>query len=377
MKHLRLAAFIDQERVEIVKEWETFARSVCPPGKPMTGHELRDHANEILTAIVADMGSHQSASSQAAKSKGHGESGPLEEIGKIHAILRIDNGFTLTHMVAEYRALRASVLRLWENQGIDPKGVTRFNEAIDEALAEAVRCFTETTEAFRDQALGVLGHDLRTPLSTIVMASSSMLEADELDDGQQRMVTRIATNAARMTRMVADLIDLTKTRFGEAITINPVELDLERLGREVVANVDAREADGAPVATFTSSGDLRGTWDPQRIDQALVNLISNAIKHRSGGKVEVVAKDDGPEVLVTVRNGGEPIPPAVLAKMFEPRLRRVTDPSDTWVGLRMYISAQIAIAHGGTLTVSSTPETGTIFSLRLPRVAAPTPRESR
>ncbi|MBA3503549.1 MAG: RsbRD N-terminal domain-containing protein, partial [Deltaproteobacteria bacterium] len=200
MKHLRLAAFIDQERVEIVKEWETFARSVCPPGKPMTGHELRDHANEILTAIVADMGSHQSASSQAAKSKGHGESGPLEEIGKIHAILRIDNGFTLTHMVAEYRALRASVLRLWENQGIDPKGVTRFNEAIDEALAEAVRCFTETTEAFRDQALGVLGHDLRTPLSTIVMASSSMLEADDLDDGQQRMVSRIATNAARMTR---------------------------------------------------------------------------------------------------------------------------------------------------------------------------------
>lgn len=383
-KHLRLADFIDQRRVEIVKEWETFARSISPPGKPMTGSELRDHADEILTAIVADMGAHQSASSQAAKSKGHGEAGPLEEIGHIHARLRIDDGFTLTHMVAEYRALRASVLRLWEDQGTDPVGVTRFNEAIDEALAEAVRCFTETTDKFRDQALGVLGHDLRTPLSTVVMASSSMLESDELDDGQRRMVSRIATNAARMTRMVSDLIDLTKTRFGEVMQISPVALDLQRLGRDVIANVDARETDGTAVVTFTACGDLRGTWDAQRVDQALVNLITNAIKHRARGRVEVVARGEGSEVAVTVHNGGEPIAPALLANIFEPRLRRVTDPSDTWVGLGLYVTAQIAIAHGGTLTVSSTAETGTRFSLRLPRVppapttaTAPTPRGSR
>lgn len=377
MTHLRLADFIDQRRVEIVKEWETFARSVSPPGKPMTGSELRDHADQILTAIVADMKAHQSASSQAAKSKGHGEAGQLEAIGHIHAVLRIDNGFKLAHMVAEYRALRASVLRLWEDQGTDPVGVTRFNEAIDEALSEAVTCFAETTDGFRDQTLGVLGHDLRNPLSTVVMASSSMLESDDLDDGHRRMVTRIASSAARMTRMVADLIDLTKTRFGEVITISPATLDLEPLGREVVANVDVREADGAPVVTFTASGDLCGTWDVERIEQALVNLISSAIKHRARGKVEVVARGDGPEVVVTVHHGGKPIEPAVLAKILEPRVRRVADPSDTWVGLGLYVAAQITIAHGGTLTVTSTAEAGTLFSLRLPRVAtataAPTP----
>ncbi len=368
MKHPGLAEFIDKNRVEIVNEWEVFARSMSRPGRPMTRAELRDHADQILTAIVADMRSRQSASSQAAKSKGQGAAGELEAIGHVHAVLRIDNGFKLTQLVAEYRALRASVLRLWEAGGTDPVGVTRFNEAIDEALAEAVSSFTETTDAFRDQALGVLGHDLRNPLSTVVMASSSMLESDDLDDGQRRMLQRIATNATRMTRLVADLIDLTKTRFGEVITISPVSMDLEPLCRQVLAEIDAREADGAPVVTFTASGNLRGVWDVIRLEQALANLVNNAVKHRARGKVELVARVDGAEAVVSVRNGGAVIEPEALAKILEPRMRRVTAPTETFVGLGMYVSAQIAIAHGGSLTATSTTEAGTVFTLRLPRV---------
>ncbi|MBA3460922.1 MAG: HAMP domain-containing histidine kinase [Deltaproteobacteria bacterium] len=371
-KHLGLAEFIDQKRVKIVEEWEVFARSLSRPGRPMTGIELRDHADEILTAIVADMRSRQSASSQAAKSKGHAAAGELGAIGHVHAVLRIDNGFELTQLVAEYRALRASILRLWEDQESDPVGVTRFNEAIDEALAEAVSSFTDTTETFRDQALGVLGHDLRNPLSTVVMASSSMLESDDLDDGQRRMITRIANNAAKMTRLVADLIDLTKTRFGEVITISPTTLELADLCRRVVAEIDAREVDGAPVVTFSSTGDLRGSWDVDRIEQALVNLINNAVKHRARGKVEVSARGDGLEVIVSVHNGGPAITPALLEKILEPRVRRVTQPTDTFLGLNLYVTAQIAIAHGGELTVTSTAEAGTTFTLRLSRVAPAT-----
>lgn len=372
MKHLLLAEFIHTKRAEIVKEWETFARSVSPPGRSMTVRELRDHADEILTAIVADMGVAQSAGSQAAKSKGHGDAGPLQEIGKIHAELRIDNGFKLAHMVAEYRALRASVLRLWENQGSDPVGVTRFNEAIDEALTVAVTSFADTTDEFRDEALGVLGHDLRNPLSTIVMASSSMLASDELEEGQRRMLTRIANGATRMTRIVADLIDLTQTRFGEAISITPTELDLDRLCRKVVAAEATLDADGTPLVTFAATGDLRGEWDVDRIEQALVNLMSNAITHRTRGKVEVVAHGEGPDVVVSIRNAGHPIPPAVLAKIVEPHGRRVAGPSHRRLALSLYVTAQITIAHGGKLTASSTAEAGTTFSLHLPRVAPAT-----
>ena len=380
MKHVRLAEFIDLRRIQIVKEWETFARSITRPGPPMSAPELRDHADEILTAIVEDMGASQSAKSQSDKSKGHGEAGALRRIGKIHAVLRIDNGFKLAHMVAEYRALRASVLRLWEEQGSDPVGVTRFNEAIDEALTEAVTCFADTTDAFRDEALGILGHDLRNPLSTVVMASSSMLESDELDDGQRRMLTRIASGATLMTRILGDLTDLTHTRFGEVITIHPKALDLERLCQEVVADVNARQADGTPVVRFAASGDLRGDWDVDRIKQALVNLIGNAVTHRGRGKVEVVARGAGPEVVVSVCNGGEPIAPDLLARILEPHVRRVAAPSERRLGLGLYVTAPIMIAHGGKLTVTSTAEAGTTFSLNLPRAvpdsAAPA-RESK
>lgn len=375
MKHTGLADFIDQKRLRIVKEWEVFARTLARPGRPMTGVELRDHADEILTAIVADMRSRQSASSQAAKSKGRTSAGELGTIGRIHAVLRIDNGFKLTQLVAEYRALRASILRLWEDQESDPVGVTRFNEAIDEALSEAVSSFTDITDTFRDQALGVLGHDLRNPLSTVVMASSSMLASDELDDGQRRMVTRIANNAAKMTRLVGDLIDLTKTRFGELITISPTALDLADLCRRLVAEIDAREVDGSPVVTCTTTGDVRGAWDVGRLEQALVILINNAVKHRARGKVEVLASGDGADVVISVHNGGAAIAPALLAKILEPRVRRVTQPTDTFLGLGLYVTAQIAIAHGGELVVTSTAASGTTFSLRLPRVtpAAATP----
>ena len=376
MQNLRLAHFIDQRRVDIVKEWERFARTVSRRGRTMTGAELRDHADQILTAIIDDMASEQSASSQAAKSKGHGEAGPLTAIGHIHAVLRIDNGFKLAQMVAEYRALRASVLRLWEDQGADPVGVTRFNEAIDEALAEAVTCFTETTERFRDQTLGILGHDLRGPLSTVVMASSSMLESSDLDDGQRRMWNRIASNATRMTRMVSDLVDLTKTRFGDAITVSPAPLDLAVVCREVVASSDARDPDGTPVVLVSCAGDLKGTWDGQRIEQALFNLMSNAVKHRARGKVELTANGASTGVTITVRNGGPPIDPARLASILEPRVNQVAGPGDSWVGLGLYIAAQIADAHGGSLTVTSTAEAGTLFTLRLPRISVATTTSS-
>lgn len=163
MSPTSLARFIDEARAAIVAEWEAFARSIQPSAGGMNATALRDHADEILSAIVLDMRSQQTAAEQAEKSKGRGAAQRLEAIGQIHAALRIESGFKLGQMVAEYRALRASVLRLWEREGADPAGVTRFNESIDEALTEAVTRFTETTEHYRDQSLGILGHDLRNP----------------------------------------------------------------------------------------------------------------------------------------------------------------------------------------------------------------------
>src|SRR5512147_909549 len=107
-----LASFIDTERSAIVAEWETFAGTLMPAARDMPAAALRDHADEILSAIVHDMRSRQTVSEQTEKAKGQ-HPGHLEEVGQIHAELRIQFKFKLGQMVAEYRALRASVLRLW------------------------------------------------------------------------------------------------------------------------------------------------------------------------------------------------------------------------------------------------------------------------
>lgn len=362
-----LAEFIDAERVTIVQEWEAFARSLLPEASGMTAVELRDHADEILSAIVRDMRSRQTVAEQAEKSKGRGAAQHLGEMGKLHAALRIEFGFKIGQMVAEYRALRASVLRLWDKNGTDPGGVTRFNEAIDEALTEAVDRFTITTEHFRDQSLGILSHDLRNPLSGIVMGSTLLMNSEELSDKHVRIAARMLNSAKRMDRMIGDLLDLTRTRFGDMIPVKPGPTDLDPLCRQVVAELEGLRPDGG--LTFTGEGDLRGEWDSDRIAQVLSNLVRNAILY--GEKTEpihVEGLDQGSEVVLHVHNGGPAIPPSAQATIFEPMVRHVaSDHKTTGLGLGLYIALQIVLAHGGKLDVTSTDDKGTTFTVRLPR----------
>jgi signal transduction histidine kinase len=363
-----LAEFIDAERVAIVREWEVFARSLMPAAGGLTSLALRDHADEILSAIVGDMKSRQTAAEQAEKSKGRGEAQHLEQVGKLHAALRIEVGFKLGQMVAEYRALRASVLRLWENKGTDSGGVTRFNESIDEALTEAVNSFMLSSEHYRDQSLGILGHDLRNPLSAIVMGATILINSEELSDKSVRVAARMLNSANRMDRMISDLLDLTRTRFGDLIPVVRAPIDLKPLCSQVVAEFEGLCPSGG--LTFAAEGDLRGEWDGDRIAQALSNLVRNAIEY--GGKTEpisVLAKDNGAEVVLEVHNGGPSIPQSAHATIFEPMVRHVRkDHKTTGLGLGLYITSQVVLAHGGKLDLTSSDAEGTTFSAHLPRV---------
>jgi signal transduction histidine kinase len=362
-----LAEFIETNRVRIVAEWEVFAKSLTPAATGMNAVALRDHADEILTAMVLDMRSQQTAQEQAEKSKGRGTAQRLGEIGRIHAALRIENGFKLGQLVAEYRALRASVLRLWEPESTDAAGVTRFNESIDEALTEAVDSFMKTTEHYRDQSLGILGHDLRNPLSAIIMGSTLLGGSEGLDDKSVRIAARMLKSANRMNRMIADLLDLTRTRFGDQIPIVRLPMDLEPVCREVVAELEGSVPTGH--LRFTSQGDLHGEWDHDRIAQVLSNLVRNAIQHGAPtDPILLVARDDGDAVTLAVHNGGPAISERALTTIFEPMVRHVADEKkNSGFGLGLYIAAQIVLAHGGTLDAVSTEERGTTFTARLPR----------
>ena len=334
---------------------------------------LRDHAEEILTAIVRDMESLQSAADKSMKSKGRGPHGRLGQpgaLGQLHALLRLEGGFTLAQVLAEYRALRASVFRLW-TEAPDAAGVLRFNEAIDEALSEAVEQYTKMTNEYRDPIIGVVSHDLRNPLGGILLGSTLLSHTEGLDDKSARIASRIQSSAKRMIRIVGDLLDLTRTRLGAPIPLVRGPVDLGPLCQMVIAELEGSHPNA--VIHFTSKGDVAGDWDSDRLAQVVSNLLGNALDHGDVREpVRVDALDEGKEIVLAVHNSGPPIPASALGTIFEPMVRNV-DPARarTGLGLGLYIARELVAAHGAAIAVISTKAAGTTFTVRLPRHVPP------
>src|SRR3954453_19033186 len=211
---MRLADFILQNIEPILVEWEAFARGVWPGAEtntraPLDPRELRDHAADILRATAGDMKTAQSAAQQSDKSRGEGDAGRasarVDGASDVHAIGRVRSGFDLLTLVAEYRSLRASVIRLWRESGPAPDlrdldDLTRFNESIDQSLAEAVRSYTQQVDRSRQMFLAILGHDLRNPLNSVMMSAAVLSKTPGLDADSSSMASHISASAAAMAR---------------------------------------------------------------------------------------------------------------------------------------------------------------------------------
>jgi signal transduction histidine kinase len=253
---------------------------------------LRDHGDELVRALAADMEQQQSDRERAEKSKGRRADSALAAIGRKHAAGRLSSGLPIKQLVGEYRALRASVLRLWaEARGEEDRDLARFHEAIDETLSESVSRYAETVTSTREQFLAILGHDLRNPLGAIAMGAELLMKNEALDDQGARVATRIYTSVQRTERLVNDLLDFARTRLGGDIPLSTRRLDLTDLCRQVVSELEAIHP--ACRVRLRMSGDLTGEWDGDRLAQALSNLVANAIEHGcEDGPVEVAAFGD-------------------------------------------------------------------------------------
>ena len=367
---LPLSVFIQAHRKSIIEEWIMFARSLQPWAKGLSKRALQDHAEELLDAIVADMESSQTGYQQSQKSKGRKDQGALSNVGKKHAIDRLEGGLKLDQLVSEYRALRASVLRLWEEMEGDKKGeITRFNEAIDETLAESTLWYSEKMAQTREQFLAILGHELRNPLASVIVGATLLTKSEHMDVKEVGVATRVLNSAARMNRIVADLLDLTRTRLGSGIPVTPKPMDLVPVCQQVVAELQGIHPDCN--LQFQSKGDLRGEWDSDRLSQVVSNLAANALQYGcEGGLVSVVAQGHGEEVILRVHNDGAPISEGTMKKIFDPMVRQPAKDGDkhpAGLGLGLYIARQIVTAHGGTIEVTSTLKEGTTFTVQIPR----------
>ena len=364
-KPTSLRAFIEGHQPEIIREFVRFARTLLAPTASLTEKEFSDHSAELLRAVAEDLGTAQTSDEQSQKSWGRGRANIMRASGRLHADGRLRHGFSLDQVLAEFRALRASVLRLYELTGhSDQAGVRRFNEALDEALTESATRYSAQTNLYRDQFVGILSHDLRSPLGAITVNAALLARAAESDQRQARIAARILNSAQRMERMIADLLDLTRTRLGGVIPLKPAQIDLRSVCEEVVLEVKASYPDA--LVHVESHGNVTGTWDGDRLAHVVSNLTINAIQHGGNTPVTVLAVDAGEHVRLSVHNHGNPIPPHAQAAIFEPLTRGRSDGPQN-IGLGLFIARAVVVAHGGDIHVRSTAESGTTFEITLPR----------
>jgi signal transduction histidine kinase len=228
---MRFAEFILRHIEAILAEWEAFATTLLPAASGMTPLALRDHAQQILEAVARDLTTLQTREAQAEKSKGQAPvlAGAPETAAQTHAVLRAQSGFDINQLVAEYRALRASVLRLWidshptSEPGVED--VIRFNEAIDQAIAESVGFFHAYEERARNLLLGMLGHDMRNPLNSIVTTATYLAA---LNAGEEVSVAakRLIRGGKSIQVLLDDLVDFNRSKLGLGINVVPSDIDI-------------------------------------------------------------------------------------------------------------------------------------------------------
>ena len=338
---------------------------------------LRDHAAAMLADIVTDLRTSQTPAEQSAKSKGElaPDGSNSDTAAEVHGAGRAESGFTTGEMVAEYRALRASVLRLWTAAqgtltGSDLNDLMRFNEAIDQALAESVSRFSDDVDRSREMFVAILGHDLRNPLNTVLMASQFMLDTGELIEPHTTMTRRIVRSAKRMNGMTGDLLDFARSRLGAGIPVLRQPMDL---GQEAVHAIEeVKVAYPSRTVHLDASGELRGEWDAARLRQLLSNLLGNAMEYGAReGIIRVTLRGAADQITLAVHNNGTAIPSAQVPKLFDPFKRLSGSGAElrnaTGLGLGLYIAEQVVHAHGGTIEVTSSERDGTCFTVCLPR----------
>jgi signal transduction histidine kinase len=321
---MTLSRFITQNMDAIVAEWQTFAMTMQPAASSMSALALRDHAKPILLAIAKDLESGQTSEAQEDKSKGLAPRlSARETAAATHGFLRLASGFDLTQLGAEYRALRASVIRLWTQERLTGMGsavledMIRFNEAVDQAVAESTARYAAELDLSRDTFMAILAHDLRSPLSAIRILSH-LLEDSSTTEAAKLQARQIERSAREMGTMIRDLLEYTRANLGKGIPVVPTECNIDRLCQEAVDEVRA----GQPEREFVIDApeDLAGRVDAARLRQALSNLLNNAVQH---------GQADSPVIL------------------------------SAW-------AREVALGHGGTIDVVSNHEDGTVFTMQLP-----------
>ncbi|MDB5729913.1 MAG: putative two-component sensor histidine kinase [Noviherbaspirillum sp.] len=353
---MKLAPFIIANLDQIIIERDVLAAQTHAPERNMTSQALREHAREILLAVAKDIGS--------------GNEAGQETTAAVCGALRRLGVFDLPQLAAEHRALKMSVLKPWmahvtQAGAQELADMMRFNEALDQALAESMRMYSDGIARSRDTFLGILGHDLRTPLGAISMAADYLSLPNLPEEKRLQAVGRIKSSTATMNAMIRDLLEYTKTRLEHGIPLAPRASDMGRICENALDAV--RTAHPYCTFDFRTSGNLAGLFDAARLQQAIINLLNNAVQYCARGKpVLFTACEESEAVCIEVKHHGTRIPCEVLQIFLDPAMQVAPDArSTTSLGLGLFIAREIIVTHGGTIRVASNDAEETVFTVLL------------
>jgi signal transduction histidine kinase len=226
---------------------------------------------------------------------------------------------------------------------------------------------------FRELVIGLVCHDLRSPLSAATALTQLLVQAKGLPADGSRRLEAVADSLERINSLIGTLLDFIDSRFKGALSIATTPTDLA----EVCIRVAEEQAIRTPGRGIEvrSDGPMVGDWDPVRLEQVVSHLFANAVEHGATQPASARVWAEGQAVILEVRNAGAPIPEDRMGQLFEPWRRGPSgEPGGRpGLGLGLYIVRQIVLAHGGSVVAKSTPEQGTVFTVRLPRLAQPRP----
>lgn len=352
-----LAEYLRAHIAEISADWE---REVVADLKVLAKLErgaLLDHLPEVLNGLAAWI-------------EGRGEEADVAFLALAdgHALQRLGFGIELAVVNIEYSWLRSVIMRHVVDAAWSPQHrleLIALNEGLDRAIQFSVRRYTERRDYVRDRFIGILGHDLRNPLGAASWAAHALLESGTLAEPDRKRVQTISRATERMDRMIRDVLDFARGHLGGGIPSNPSECDLGEVCRSAVEEAGSAHPDRT--IGLSTTGDLNGTFDRDRVFQAIANLLGNAVQHGED-PITVAAweADDHAALFTRVTNRGRVIPAEHIPRLFDP-FAHAGDEKKGNLGLGLFIVAQVARAHGATYDVSSS-EKETAFTLRWPRV---------
>jgi len=258
------------------------------------------------------------------------------------------------------------------NERPDTATVPSSSEAAEPRRDDERTAADRASEDFQRHVLGVVGHDLRNPLSALATSAQLLVRSEQLPPHLARIATRMLANAARMDRIISFLLDYARVRGGQRIPLHVRRTYLlglaENAAEECEASHPGREVrrQGPP--------DAAGEWDPDRISQIFVNLLGNALDYSPpDSAVELAWRIEREGAVIEITNEGRAIPPEVMRALFEPfrRAERERTGGRDGLGLGLFIARAVAEAHGGSIDVRSAPGERTVFTVRLPCSPAP------